>query len=54
MAAASETACTHPHPTQTLPLLPPTVPFVATSLPFLAAFATQNTKRHVAAGGKPA
>jgi hypothetical protein len=34
--------------------LPSTVPSVATSLPFLAAFATHTTKRHVAEPGKPA
>jgi hypothetical protein len=30
-----------------LPFLPPTLPSVATSLPFLAAFATHNAKRQV-------
>jgi hypothetical protein len=37
-----------------LPFLPPTLPLLATSLPFLAVFATHNTKRQVVGNGKAA
>jgi hypothetical protein len=54
MAVAHVIAWMRPERLTTLPFLPPTLPSVATSLPFVAAFAAHNTKRQVAASRESA